>query len=347
VGFAGADLLMGEAGSDLLRPGFSMDNVYGGSDRDTVSYAERLNPVTITLDGAGNDAEPGENDFVASDVENVTGGKSNDTLVGNGQANKLFGGPGNDALDGKGGQPDELYGEAGNDKLDGGPAGSIVDVLDGGADTDTASYASRTDGVTIMLGVTSGQEDKIVNVENAMGGVGYDKIVGTDGPNGLFGNGGYDGIDGKGGDDSLFGGEGNDTLWGGAGKDKLAGSVGNDTMEGGQGADWLSGWDGIDTVTYAGYTVPVTITLNGTANDGPAGEGDNVLPGVEILIGGESGDTLTGDDFANWIYGGGGKDTLFGLGGNDMLDGQAGTDTTDGGANTDACFAETRTNCEK
>src|SRR5213593_3875130 len=67
VGYAGADLLMGGAGSDLLRPGFSMDNVYGGGDRDTVSYAERLNPVTVSLDGGGNDGEVGENDFVASD----------------------------------------------------------------------------------------------------------------------------------------------------------------------------------------------------------------------------------------------------------------------------------------
>jgi Ca2+-binding RTX toxin-like protein len=152
TGYGGADLLMGEAGSDLLRPGFGLDNVYGGSEQDTVTFGERWNPVTVTLDGVGNDGEAGENDFVAGDVENVTGGGNNDTLIGDGHANRLVGGAGNDTLDGKGGQPDTLQGEAGNDKLDGGPAASYYDVLDGGADTDTVSYASRTDGVEILLG---------------------------------------------------------------------------------------------------------------------------------------------------------------------------------------------------
>ena len=77
-----------------------MDNVYGGDGPDTVSYAERLNPVTVTLDGVGNDGEAGENDFVASDVENITGGSKNDTLIGNDKANKLLGGSGNDTLNG-------------------------------------------------------------------------------------------------------------------------------------------------------------------------------------------------------------------------------------------------------
>jgi Ca2+-binding RTX toxin-like protein len=335
VGFAGADLVMGEAGSDLLRPGFSMDNVYGGSDRDTVSYAERLNPVTVTLDGAGNDGEAGENDFVAADVENVTGGKNNDTLTGDGQDNKLVGGPGNDTLDGKGGQPDELYGEAGNDTLDGGPAGSIIDLLDGGADTDMVSYASRTNGVTIMLGVTSGQEDKIVNVENAVGGAGDDTIQGTDGPNVIFGAGGNDGLEGKDGDDTLNGGDGNDTIWGKGGKDTIAAGDGADTIMGGDGPDWISAWTGVDTVTYEDHSAGVTVTLDGTANDGAAGEADNVLPGAENLVGGSGGDTLTGDGGPNTIVGGKGVDTLNGLAGADQLDGGPGKDVLNGGDNGD------------
>src|SRR5262249_38247248 len=53
--YGGPDLLMGEGGKDLLRPGFGTDNVYGGSDPDTVTYSERWNPVTVTLDGVTND----------------------------------------------------------------------------------------------------------------------------------------------------------------------------------------------------------------------------------------------------------------------------------------------------
>jgi Ca2+-binding RTX toxin-like protein len=336
VGYAGADLLMGEAGSDLLRPGFAMDNVYGGTDRDTVSYAERLNPVTVTLDGAGNDGESGENDFVASDVENVAGGKDNDTLIGDGQSNKLIGGPGNDTLDGLGGQPDELHGESGNDKLDGGPAGSIVDVLDGGADTDTVSYQSRTAGLEIVLdGSVSGTEDKIVNVENALGGTGDDKLIGTEGPNALFGGDGSDGLDGKGGDDTLNGGDGNDLIWGEGGKDTIAAGDGADTITGGDGPDWISAWTGVDTVTYEDHSAGVTVTLEGTANDGAAGEGDNVLPGAETIVGGSGADTLTGDGGPNTIVGGKGVDTLNGLGGTDQLDGGPGKDVLNGGDNGD------------
>jgi Ca2+-binding RTX toxin-like protein len=346
-GYAGNDLLMGEAGNDTLRPGNGHDNVYGGSDQDTVSYSERLNPVTVTLDGVANDGETGENDYVASDVETVIGGKSNDTLSGNAQANTLIGGPGNDTLDGKGGQPDHLLGEAGNDTLDGGPAGSSYDVLDGGADIDKVSYASRTDGVFVLLNGSTGGEDKIVNVENAKGGDGDDHIVGTDGPNALFGGAGYDALQGNAGDDHLYGGGGNDKMYGNAGADVLAGSIGNDTLYGGPGADWMTGGDGIDQVSYEDYTVPVTVKLDGIAKDGAAGEGDDVLSDIEMLIGGKAGDTLVGDDNPNWIYGGPGNDKLFGMGGNDMLDGQANADTTDGGASTDICFGETKVNCEK
>jgi Ca2+-binding RTX toxin-like protein len=348
IGYAGNDLLMGEAGADLLRPGNGHDNVYGGSDRDTVSYEERLNPVTVTLDGLGNDGEAGEYDFVASDVENVIGGKNNDTLIGDGQVNTLTGGPGNDTLSGLGGSgPDELHGDAGNDTLDGGPAGSINDVLDGGADTDMVSYALRTDGVYVILDSSSNGEDKIANVENAKGGSGDDHIVGTDGPNVLFGGAANDGLQGNGGNDTLYGGADNDSLWGNAGNDQLWGNDGNDTLRGGAGADSMNGWNGVDIVSYEEYTVPVTVMLDGKANDGAAGEGDYVDSTVEIVVGGQAGDTLVGNDLVNWFYGGGGKDKLFGLGGNDMLDGQAGTDTADGGADTDSCFAETRTSCEK
>ncbi len=335
TGYGGADLLMGEAGSDLLRPGFGLDNVYGGSEQDTVTFGERWNPVTVSLDGVGNDGEAGENDFVAGDVENVTGGGNNDTLIGDGHANRLVGGAGNDTLDGKGGQPDTLQGEAGNDKLDGGPAASYYDVLDGGADTDTVSYAYRTDGVEILLGVPSGAEDKVVDVENAMGGSGDDKMVGTDGPNAFFGNGGNDGLQGNGGDDHLYGGDDDDTLWGDAGNDTVAGGDGADSMVGGAGADWISGWAGVDTVSYDDHSAPVTVTLDGSANDGVAGEGDNINPGVENLVGGAGGDALSGDDGPNTITGGKGVDMLNGLGAADQLDGGAGKDVLNGGDGPD------------
>jgi Ca2+-binding RTX toxin-like protein len=341
IGYAGNDQLMGEGGNDLLRPGNGMDDIHGGSGSDTVSYAERLNSVTVTLDDWPNDGEAGEYDYVASDVENVTGGKSDDTLIGDGQANTLIGGPGNDTLDGKGGQPDILQGGPGNDTLAGGPAGSSYDQLDGGADLDTVSYASRTSGVKIYLDGTTGGEDKISNVENAVGGAGDDAILGDLGPNALFGGGGNDALDGNAGDDKLYGMGGNDSLDGQAGNDVVAGGDGADTLMGGAGADWIAGYAGVDTVSYEGYILPVTVILDGVANDGAAGEGDFVASDVENIVGGSAGDKLIGSSGSNTLVGGPGADTLSGGDGNDLLDGGAGTDTLHGGNDADTLVGGT------
>jgi len=365
-GKGGDDYLNGGSGADLLRPGLGKDTVSGGSDAnvccvlDTVTYSERTNPVNVTLDGisgGANDGEAGEGDYVNLDVENIIGGAGNDTLVGNNRMNKLYGGPGNDTLNGMGPggtlespefqNPDELYGEAGNDLLDGGPAGSSKDVLNGGPDTDMVTYASRTAGVTIRLDGGYGGEDVISNVENAKGGEGDDAMVGTATSNALFGNGGKDVIDGTAGNDNLYGGAGNDTIYGGAGNDTIAAADGDDTMDGGPGADFLSGWTGFDTVTYADYTLPVTVTIDGTANDGAAGEGDNVYTNVEEVIGGHGKDKLTGNSGTNFLFGGDDNDSLFGLGGSDVLNGQAGVDSVDGGADIDFCAGETKIACEK
>jgi Ca2+-binding RTX toxin-like protein len=59
-----------------------------------------------------------------------------DTLVGTGAADFIYGGPGNDTLKGAGGK-DELYGGNGNDKLNGGPG---KDKLNGGKGTDTCIF---------------------------------------------------------------------------------------------------------------------------------------------------------------------------------------------------------------
>jgi hypothetical protein len=48
----------------------------------------------------------------------------------------------------------------------------------------------------------------------------------------------------------------------------------------------------------------VTANLAGLANDGEPGEGDRITTTVENLSGGDGGDTLTGDQFANVLDGG-------------------------------------------
>jgi hemolysin type calcium-binding protein len=96
------------------------DLVIGGAGVDTVTYAARFGVgapgqvgVQVTLDGEANDGDPsidppdstapGEGDDVGTDVENVTGTRREDTLIGNGGRNVLEGGEGSDTLTGAAG----------------------------------------------------------------------------------------------------------------------------------------------------------------------------------------------------------------------------------------------------
>jgi hypothetical protein len=56
---------------------------------------------------------------------------------------------------------------------------------------------------------------------------------------------------------------------GGAGNEKLQGAPGVDTHVGGTGDH--------DAVSYADHGVPVKVSLNGIADDEPAGEVENIL----------------------------------------------------------------------
>ena len=153
VGSSHNDLLDGGAGNDVLQGGLGDDTLIGGAGVDTVSYADRTNAVKVSLDAAhlwvtGQNGEVGENDSIASDIENLTGGTGNDFLRGNASANLIHGGAGNDTIEGGAGN-DSLYGDAGNDLLYGG-AGN--DMLVGGAGADTLvggdgdDFLDSTDG---------------------------------------------------------------------------------------------------------------------------------------------------------------------------------------------------------
>ena len=125
-------------------------------------------------------------------------------------------------------------------------------------------------------------------------------------------------------------------LAGGNGNDKLTGGPGDDVLIGEGGADTLAGGAGRDTADYSARTAPVAVSLNATADDGEAGEKDNVASDVEILAGGIADDQLAGNDGDNVLLGNGGNDILGGGGGNDQLDGGAGDDRLAGGAGADS-----------
>jgi hypothetical protein len=150
---------------------------------------------------------------------------------------------------------------------------------------------------------------------------------------------GRQGIDGGLDSDTIDGGEGDDFLRDGGGQSDLAPSGGNDLLVGGPGDD---------VAQYFREDAPVAISLDNLANDGQAGETDNVQ--VENVSGTIFGDTLVGDGQSNILAGAGGGDVLRGMGGNDDLAGDFGTgslallrgiiapsgaDTLDGGTGRD------------
>jgi Ca2+-binding RTX toxin-like protein len=133
VGCGGGDRISGLDGNDILDGDgcggpVGADVLIGGPGVDVVVYADRINPVMVDLSGSpGNDGEAGERDTVAADIENLMGGSGSDVLVGNGVANRIDAGSGNDRATGGDGD-DTILGGQGDDTLDG---GNGADTLDG------------------------------------------------------------------------------------------------------------------------------------------------------------------------------------------------------------------------
>jgi Ca2+-binding RTX toxin-like protein len=116
VGGAGNDVLLGGGNNDLLDGGPGADSFDGGSGRDRATYADRVNPVMVTIDGIANDGESGEGDHVRDSVETITGGFADDTLIGGETFSRLEGGPGNDSLI-AGQDTSSILGGPGNDTI--------------------------------------------------------------------------------------------------------------------------------------------------------------------------------------------------------------------------------------
>jgi hypothetical protein len=148
---------------------------------------------------------------------------------------------------------------------------------------------------------------------------------------------------------TLDGGAGNDRLNGAYEPTTLLGGPGDDTLSGdsnrsrgsnadGRGPDVFSGGDGRDEVSYYLHgATSITVTIDGQANDGVPGEGDNVMTDVENLEGlvGGSND-FTGSDGPNELHGSSaGDDVLRGGGGNDRLLGFDRADKLEGGDGDD------------
>ena len=120
-------------------------------------------------------------------------------------------------------------------------------------------------------------------------------------------------------------------------KDTLQGDDGNDTFDMTAATDCgdvVLGGNGKDVVDYSARTLVLTITLDLNANDGEAGEDDNIKD-AEVIVGGAGNDSITGGALDDELHGGAGNDVISGLAGNDVLVGDDGNDELDGGLGDD------------
>jgi Ca2+-binding RTX toxin-like protein len=329
-GDGGDDDLHGGDGYDELHGGAGADDLDGGDNWDYAIYSNSAAGVTVNLEtglGAGGSAE---GDTLAG-IEGLEGSAHDDTLLGNGDANYIFGVEGNDFLKGGGGD-DTLWGDGGgriyghyaesdgDDTLKGGGG---ADMLWGGGGIDTAAYDDSPAGVIVSLELftsSSGGDaegDWLFEIENLTGSGHDDDLGGDDGANVLAGLSGADLLVGLGGADSLIGGDDSDML------------------KGGGGADILDGGSGDDTAAYDTSDAGVTVALIAAAAAGGDADGDTLV-GIENLTGSIHADALGGDDGANALDGLNGNDALKGYGGADSLQGGANDDTLDGGDGADA-----------
>jgi len=316
------DPAIGGPGADVLNGGLGNDTVsYASADSTSVLNGARPKRDGVTVDLSNVNVQNTVNaglDLLVS-IENVIGSDFNDTITGDANANVLDGGLTDDII----------TGGAGNDTLIGGDGD---DVLTGGLDIDTVSFLSTNStaaiagvatpnltGVTVDLSDVATQDtvnaglDTLAEIENVIGSIFNDTATG--------------GTDAVVVDNMLDGQAGDDTLSGGGGNDTLIGGLGNDVLDGGIGTD---------TVSYAGAATAVNANLAITTAQNTGGGGTDTLANFENLIGGNAGDTLTGDAAANLIDAGLGNDTINGAGGNDTLLGGLGDDNIDGGAGNDS-----------
>lgn len=375
AGGPGSDNLVGLVGNDTLRGGPGLDVHFGGGGTDCASYSDRTAAVTVVLATNGQSGQVGEGDNIAADVECAVGGSGADRLTGSAADDLLVGGAGNDTLDGTSGA-DVLDGGTGTDTADYGTrTGPVTATLDGAPNDGEATEGDTL--VDTIEGIQGGSgADTLTGGTGANtldGGAGSDLLDGGTGADTLIGGAGVDRVsyagrttsvtasldgaanDGAAGEgdrihssvENLTGGSGADRLTGSPAKNVLIGGAGNDTLNGLAGADHLLGGTGHDTATYAGRSVSISVTIDSVANDGAAGEGDKVAPGIENVTGGSARDILSGSAAPNVLAGAGGNDVLRGLGGNDTLKGGNGTDTANGGPGTDVCAAESKSACER
>ena len=288
-----------------------------------------------------------------SDITGVTDIGFNDYMDGQGGADTMAGGLGDDTyvVDNLGDRVIESSGEGTDLVL----ATASYDLSPPDiVDSATGQTVSTVENLTLLDNVPTIVNGRPVTTAlasldfNGSGNAGNNVITGNSGNNILDGKAGNDLIDGGSGNDTVLGGTGNDWLLGGFGNDSLQGDAGDDTLDGESGSNALAGGAGDDLYVINVANAGVNF-ITEAANEGIDKVQTDLTTytletNVEILeYTGVGSANLTGNAIANTLIGGTGADTFYGQGGDDTIyidNGGVQDDIVDGGSGTDLVVSD-------
>lgn len=148
AGGLGDDAVAGGAGDDYFVGGFGADSIDGGDGRDRLDFNFFEVPVSVDLASPAPQITGALGPDTVLGIEDLRGGRGDDTLLGDNADNEIQAGPGDDRVLGAGGQ-DRLLGRGGSDRINGGPD---PDVLIGGSDVDRLFARDGTPDLVLSCG---------------------------------------------------------------------------------------------------------------------------------------------------------------------------------------------------
>lgn len=182
------------SGDDTIFAGYQNGHYDGSEGTNTVNYSQLKESLIIDLNKGESTSK--NTHHTLENIQNVVGSNNGDTLIGHlTNSNKLVGGDGNDVIISNGGN----------------------NIVDGGKGENTINYEAAASGVSVDLskGIAlnngNGGSDSLSNVQNIIGSLFNDVLIGDDQDNKINGGKGDDILSGMGGDNILDGGEGNNT----------------------------------------------------------------------------------------------------------------------------------------
>ncbi|MGE4254642.1 MAG: hypothetical protein AB7E84_05435 [Xanthobacteraceae bacterium] len=182
TGTARDDVIDGQGGNDTINAGAGNDTVIGGTGLDKVNAGDGDDTIIATIGdgldvysgGAGADtldmsgipapatinlalsfASSAQTAFDSlSSIENAIGGSGNDTITGNGAANRLDGRGGDDIIEAGGGN-DIVMGGTGNDTMNGGAGNDIFVFATGFGSDEILQFDANPAGGQDLLDISA------------------------------------------------------------------------------------------------------------------------------------------------------------------------------------------------